>query len=137
MPDAPARSESPHDTTQVNLMDSRMRRFGARLLALQAVIVMLLVLTVPSLVTNVRAQANPASTDPVYLGMVVLAISISVSVPSIAAGLALKSGITAAVSAITERESTFGKALILVALGEALAIYGLIVALMLMSQLPA
>ena len=90
----------------------------------------------PSLLQLVRAQPAVYE-DPVSIGWIVIGVSISICVPTVAAAYVLKTTGTAAVSALTERESTFGKALVFVALGEALAIYGLIIAIMLMNYLPA
>nr|MDO8118351.1 ATP synthase subunit C [Candidatus Sigynarchaeota archaeon] len=114
---------------------TRKQDFLVRLVLLQIVLALIVVASAPWLVPA-RAQ-SPASEDPAYLSIVVLGITLSISIPTFAAGFVLKSAITAAISAVTERDSAFGKALVLVALGEALAIYGLIIALMLMQQLPA
>ncbi len=114
---------------------TRKQDFLIRLFLLQIVLILIVVASLPFL-APVRAQ-SPASDDPMFLSFVVLAITLSISIPTAAAGHVLKSAITAAIAAVTERDSAFGKALVLVALGEALAIYGLIIALMLMQQLPA
>ncbi|MBN1215937.1 MAG: ATPase [Candidatus Lokiarchaeota archaeon] len=53
------------------------------------------------------------------------------------AGLAIKTVGTAAISAVSEREGTFTKAFLIVALAEALAIYGLIVAVLLWNKIPS
>jgi V/A-type H+-transporting ATPase subunit K len=117
-------------------MNSIKKKFMIRLIALQFVFALLIIIACPSLISLVGAQAPTTAQDPAYSSMLVLGVTLSVSVPALAAGYVLKTTGTAAVSALTERESTFGKALVLVALGEALAIYGLIIAIMLMQKLP-
>ena len=55
----------------------------------------------------------------------------------IAAGWVIRTVGTAAISALTEREEAFGKLVVIVALGEAIAIYGLIVGLLLVFKIPS
>ncbi len=54
----------------------------------------------------------------------------------VGAGIALKTVGTAAISAISEREGTFTKAFLIVVLCEALAIYGVVLAVLFMSKIP-
>jgi V/A-type H+/Na+-transporting ATPase subunit K len=61
-----------------------------------------------------------------------LAVGLSV----LGAGYAIKTTGTAAISVLGENESGFFKAFLVVALGEALAIYGLIVAILLWTKIP-
>ena len=69
----------------------------------------------------------------------ILAIAVSamlaISIPAVAAGLAISSAGTAAISALTEKPETFFRAFLIVALAEALAIYGLIMGILLWLQL--
>jgi V/A-type H+-transporting ATPase subunit K len=113
-----------------------MNKNAKNFIIVQIFLVMAVVLFVSSYTSVVRAQAD-ITHDPGYLSVVVIAIAMSVSIPALAAGLVLKTVGTAVVSALTERESTFGKALVIVVFGETLAIYGLVIALILISRLPA
>ena len=110
------------------------KKFMTRLIALQFVLAALAIILIFSLMPLVRAQG--IRDDPAYVNMVVIGVILSLSIPVIAAAYVLKTAVAAAISALTERESTFSKALAFVAFGETLAIYGLIVAIMLMQQLP-
>lgn len=55
---------------------------------------------------------------------------------TMAAGITIKTVGTAAISALTENEDVFFKAFLVIALGEALAIYGLIVSILLWIKIP-
>ncbi|MBD3342943.1 MAG: hypothetical protein GF353_27855 [Candidatus Lokiarchaeota archaeon] len=69
---------------------------------------------------------------------VALAISAAVSVSSAVLGSAwaIRTVGTAAISSLSEREESFFKAFLIVALCEALAVYGLIVAILLWTKIP-
>ena len=55
---------------------------------------------------------------------------------SIGAGIALSAGAPAAIGAVAEDPKSFGKSMIFVALGEAVAIYGFIIAFLIILQMP-
>jgi V/A-type H+-transporting ATPase subunit K len=59
-----------------------------------------------------------------------------VSASVLGSAWAIKTVGTAAISSLSEREETFFKAFLVVALAEALAVYGLIVAILLWTKLP-
>ena len=69
---------------------------------------------------------------------VVLALSSAIAVSSsvMASAWAIKTVGTAAISSLSEREENFFKAFLVVALCEALAVYGLIVAILLWTRIP-
>ena len=115
-------------------MRSIKQRFYIRVFFLQLVFAAIVVIACMSLMGTARA-VSPGQASPGFYGIDALAAALAIGLSAIGAGLALKTAATAAISAITERESILGKALVLVALCEALAIYGLIVALMLMNYL--
>ena len=54
--------------------------------------------------------------------------ALAIGLAAIGAGIALASGAPAAIGAVAEDPKSFGKAMIFVALGEAVAIYGFIIA---------
>ncbi|MBR3844169.1 MAG: hypothetical protein IKM39_01535 [Clostridia bacterium] len=66
-------------------------------------------------------------------GMKYLAAGLCTGVASIGGGLALAAGIPAAIGATSEDPKAFGKALIFVALGETLALYGVIISFMILN----
>ena len=73
------------------------------------------------------AQAEEASSDD---GMKYLAAALAVGLGSIGGGLAVAAAAPAAIGAVSEDPKSFSKALIFVALGEGCALYGFIVALL-------
>ena len=65
-------------------------------------------------------------------GLKYLAAALSTGLGSIAAGIAVGAGAPAAIGAISENEKSFSKALIFVALGEGVAIYGLLISILIL-----
>jgi V/A-type H+-transporting ATPase subunit K len=76
------------------------------------------------------AQQAQATADP-YAS---LAAALAAGVACIGAGLAVSSTGSAAIGTIAERPEAFGRALIFVGLAEGIAIYGLIIAFMILSR---
>ena len=68
-------------------------------------------------------------------GMGYLAAALAVGIGSIGCGIAVGNAAPAAIGAIAEEPKAFAKALIFVALGEGVAIYGLLIAIMILSKL--
>jgi F0F1-type ATP synthase membrane subunit c/vacuolar-type H+-ATPase subunit K len=66
---------------------------------------------------------------------IAIAASLAVSLSTIAASFAISSAGTAAISALAEKPDTFFKSFLVVALAEALAIYGLIMGILLWLKL--
>lgn len=67
-------------------------------------------------------------------GLAFLGAALSVGLGSIGAGVATGHAASAALGALSENEGIMGKALIFVALAEGVAIYGLIIAFMILSR---
>ena len=61
--------------------------------------------------------------------------AIAVSVSGIAGGKAVSSSASAAIGALAENESTFGKALVFVGMAEGIALYGMLVAFIIISNI--
>ena len=79
--------------------------------------------------TATAAQAASASAE----GLKYLSAGLCTAVASIGGGIALAAGIPAAIGATSEDPKAFGKALIFVALGETLALYGVIISFMIIN----
>lgn len=80
------------------------------------------------------ATANPiVGTNAQGLGFIAAALSTSCS--AIGAGIAVAAAAPAAIGAISENSENFGKAIIFVALGEGVAIYGLLISILIMNKL--
>ena len=84
----------------------------------------------PSSVQATASAAAETGGDP-YAS---IAAAISVGLASIGAAIAVSSTGSAAVATIAEKPETFGRALIFVGLAEGIAIYGLIIAFMILSR---
>lgn len=63
-------------------------------------------------------------------GMGFIAAALAIGLSAIGAGIALAAGAPAAIGAVSEDPKAFGKAMIFVVLGEAVALYGLVVAML-------
>lgn len=63
-----------------------------------------------------------------------LAAGLAIGLAGIGAGVGIGLSGAAAIGAITEKPEVLGKALIFVALAEAVAIYGLVIAIMILTQ---
>lgn len=79
------------------------------------------------------AEAASAVSNASGLGY--LAAALAVGIGSIGCGIAVGNAAPAAIGAIAEEPKAFGKALIFVALGEGVAIYGLLIAIMILGKL--
>ena len=79
------------------------------------------------------AEAASAASNASGLGY--LAAALAVGIGSIGCGIAVGNAAPAAIGAIAEEPKAFGKALIFVALGEGVAIYGLLIAIMILGKL--
>ena len=66
--------------------------------------------------------------------MLYISAALVTGISGIAAGLAVAASASAALGAISENEKVFGKALAFVGLAEGIAIYGMVVALMMLSK---
>lgn len=84
----------------------------------------------PSAAQEAAAQAAESSAA----GFAFLGAAIAVAGSSIGAAIAVAYTGSAALAAISERGELFGRAMVIVGLAEGIAIYGLIIALMLMGR---
>ena len=114
------------------------QKFYLLLVSFQVFLVILVIFTSNGIISLVSAQV-PTTFDYYDSGTtMVLAIAVAISVSSAVLGSAwaIKTVGTAAISALSEREEAFFKAFLVVALCEALAVYGLIVAILLWTKIP-
>lgn len=82
-------------------------------------------------------QVNAAETTSAasVSGLGLIAAALSTGLSCIGAGIAVATAASAALGALSEDSSIFGKSLIFVALAEGVAIYGLIVSIMILGKL--
>lgn len=81
-----------------------------------------------------EAVAN-SITGTTAQGLGFIAAALATGCSAIGAGLAVASAAPAAIGAISENSENFGKAIIFVALGEGVAIYGLLISILIINKL--
>ncbi len=89
-------------------------------------------LTVQTVQDQTVTPTGTVSYDRVAIA---IAATLAISIPGLAAGLAISSAGSAAISALAEKPETFFRSFLIVALAEALAIYGLIMGILLWLKL--
>ena len=86
--------------------------------------------------TETATKADAVSSMGMAVGLGLLAAALSTSLSGIGGGIAVASAAPAAIGATSEDPKAFGKALIFVALGESIALYGLVIAIMILNKIP-
>ena len=126
--------------TWVALLARRRTRGAVRLIAaldavlvVAALVVLMVVLSGDPAGADVAAAADQPAETAVN-GSALIGASIAVAGSSIGAAIAVAYTGSAALAAMSERPELFGRAMVIVGLAEGIAIYGLIVAVMLMSR---
>lgn len=114
------------------------QKFYLLLAIFQLFLIVIVLSSVNGLITLAAAQTNGDSKNFNTMTSMVLALSAAISVSSAVLGSAwaIRTVGTAAISSLSEREESFFKAFLIVALCEALAVYGLIVAILLWTKIP-
>ncbi|MCL1977516.1 MAG: ATP synthase subunit C [Candidatus Bathyarchaeota archaeon] len=94
-------------------------------------------LTVDPIQNLITVQDTTTTTGTVNYDRIAIAFAaaLAIGIPATAAGIAISSAGTAAISALAEKPDTFFKSFLVVALAEALAIYGLIMGILLWLKL--
>jgi V/A-type H+-transporting ATPase subunit K len=80
------------------------------------------------------ATTSAAASADMSKGLAYLGAALAVGLGSIGCGIAVGKAAPAAIGAVSEDPSSFSKSLIFVALGEGVAIYGLLIALLLITS---
>ncbi len=104
------------------------------LIMLQLLLLISAILCVKSIV-SVAAQTETAI-DRYSVMVLAFSSALAVGMTGLAAGFAIKTAGTAAISLLSERPEQFFKAFLVVAFGEALAVYGLIIGILLWTKIP-
>lgn len=113
-------------------MKRKLLLFVITTLVLVPLMGMAAALTVQTVQDATTTTTSAGSYDRVAIA---IASMLSISIPGLAAGLAISSAGSAAISALTEKPETFFRSFLIVALAEALAIYGLIMGILLWLKL--
>ena len=112
------------------------QKFWTLIALYQILLIVIVFSTVNGFITSARAQATGGAANPTVSAALAISAAIAVSAGVFASSFAIKTVGTAAISALSEREGAFGKAFVIVALAEALAVYGLIIAILLWTKIP-
>ena len=85
--------------------------------------------------TTETTETNTDNDHNSSLSIGLVAGALATGLAGIGGGMAVASAAPAAIAANSENEKTFGKSLIFVALGESIALYGLVISIMILSKL--
>lgn len=107
---------------------------GSVLLAVAGAVVLLLLLNGDPAAAAGTATTAAAATTTTVNGSALIGAAIAVAGSSIGAAIAVAYTGAAALAAISERPEMFGRAMVVVGLAEGIAIYGLIVAIILIGK---
>jgi V/A-type H+/Na+-transporting ATPase subunit K len=88
-----------------------------------------------ALTINTVQNQTPTTTGQYDRVGIAISAALAIGLPGLGAGIAISSAGTAAISALAEKPETFFRSFLIVALAEALAIYGLIMGILLWLQL--
>ena len=95
--------------------------------------------TMTAFATDDTAATTAATTQTTEtessLSVGLIAAALATGLAGIGGGIAVAAGAPAAIAANSENPKTFGKSLIFVALGESIALYGLVISIMILSRL--
>lgn len=85
--------------------------------------------------TAITAKTEEAATeDGISKGMGLLAAGLVTGLAGIGGGIAVAAGAPAAIAATSEDPKSFGKSLIFVALGESIALYGVVISILIINK---
>ena len=99
------------------------------------VLLLATILPIGTLASAETATAAATAVSSAAAGWGYLAAALSVGLGSVGCGIAVAAAAPAAIGAVSEEPKAFGKAIIFVALGEGVALYGFLIAFMILSKL--
>lgn len=112
---------------------SAKRRLGVHISGFAGAVVLCLLVAMSN--SSVFAAGEVATiTGTIAQGLGFLAASLSTGFSALGAGIAVAAA-PAAIGAFSENEKNFGKSLIFVALGEGVAIYGLLISILIINKI--
>ena len=85
--------------------------------------------------TTQTTETEATNDHNTSLSVGLIAAALATGLAGIGGGIAVAAGAPAAIAANSENPKTFGKSLIFVALGESIALYGLVISIMILSRL--
>ncbi len=134
MPEEETRLESSYKTAvkeledMVSAMKQDIRKKYSRVVLLMALLVIALAALIPG--SYAQASNSTATSTTLMKGYMAIGMSLAVGLTGIGAGYAIAAVGASTVSATVEKPESFTRGFIIVTLGEALAIYGLIVSIL-------
>lgn len=93
------------------------------------------VLLVPAVASAAPAEAAAAAAASSAQGWGYMAAALATGLSALGAGIAVAAAAPAAIGAFSEDPKAFGKSLIFVALGEGVAIYGLLISILILNKI--
>ncbi len=112
---------------------SRVKKaFILNMVSFFSILVLAAILPIGGLVN--AAEATETAVQNSSAGWAYLSAALAVGFGCIGGGIAVGAGAPAAIGAVAEEPKSFGKAIIFVALGESVALYGLIIAFMILGK---
>ncbi len=115
--------------------DNAKRRVLCQIAMFAGVFAMTLVVGGVSVFAEETTATATAFDGSIAQGLGFLSAAVATGCSSLGAGIAVGSAAPAAIGAISENSDNFGKAMIFVALGEGVAIYGLLISILIINQL--
>lgn len=119
-------------------VESARNRMFIHVTGFLAVIVFVFVIqlfTSPALAAAEGDTVIESITGTMAQGLGFLSAALSTGMSALGAGIAVAAAAPAAIGAFSENEKNFGKSLIFVALGEGVAIYGLLISILIINKL--
>ena len=127
---------------------SAKRALRVNLAAFALIVVMISIFTVTAFATNNDSEPAPQTQvqtqeqgekqpaeNSSSKGIGLLAAGLATGLAGIGGGIAVAAGAPSAISATSENPKAFGKAIIFVALGESIALYGVVISILILSNL--
>lgn len=108
------------------------KAFILNMVSFFSILVLAAVLPLGGVINAAEATETAAQTGAA--GWAYLSAALAVGFGCIGGGIAVGAGAPAAIGAVAEEPKSFGKAIIFVALGESVALYGLIIAFMILGK---
>ena len=112
---------------------SAKRRLGVHISGFAGAVVLCLLVAMSN--SSVYAEETAVITGTIAQGLGFVAAALATGLSALGAGIAVAAAAPAAIGAFSENEKNFGKSLIFVALGEGVAIYGLLISILIINKI--
>ncbi len=133
-------------------MKLNQRKFSLRIAVFAVIAILMTFICVNAFATGASTSANEAGAqtqtqeqaqqteekaddEGFSKGMGLLAAAIVTSLAGIGGGIAVAAGAPAAIAATAENPKSFGKSIIFVALGESIALYGVVISILILNKI--